>query len=46
MIPELFLYDFSADESERVLRLPLFYGLTENNIELVCNGIHLFFENR
>ncbi|MBX2958861.1 MAG: hypothetical protein KF732_02790 [Flavobacteriales bacterium] len=44
MIPQLGLYDFSATESERILRLPLFYGLKENEIELVSKGIEQFFE--
>lgn len=36
--------DFSKIESERVVRLPLFYGLEKNNVELVCNRIKSFFE--
>lgn len=35
--------DYSATEGERILRLPLFFGLTENDVELVCNRIKLFF---
>ncbi|MBI2281342.1 MAG: dTDP-4-amino-4,6-dideoxygalactose transaminase [Bacteroidetes bacterium] len=38
--------DFSKEESEKVVRLPLFYGLTENEIELVSKGIKQFFEIR
>ena len=44
MIPELFLYDFSATESERILRLPLFYGLTENEVALICNSIKMYIK--
>lgn len=36
--------DFSKEESEQIVRLPLFYRLTENEIELVRNGIKLFFK--
>jgi len=35
--------DFSASESEKIVRLPLFYGLTKNEIELVGKGIKQFF---
>ena len=35
--------DFSKEESEKIVRLPLFYGLTENEIELVCADIKQFF---
>ncbi len=43
MIPQLGLYDFSKPEIARILRLPLFYGLTENDVELVCNEIKQFY---
>ena len=45
MIPQLGLYGFSATESDWVVRLPLFYGLTENDIELVCAGIKQFYKH-
>ncbi len=35
--------DFSASESEKIVRLPLFYELTKNEIELVGKGIEQFF---
>lgn len=38
--------DFSEAESERIVRLPLFYGLTENDVELVCSRVKQFFEVR
>lgn len=37
--------NFSSTESERIVRLPLFYGLTENDIELVCAGIKQFYKH-
>ncbi|HRP59044.1 MAG TPA: dTDP-4-amino-4,6-dideoxygalactose transaminase [Vicingus sp.] len=36
--------DFSKLESEKMVRLPLFYGLTKNEIELVSNSIKRFFK--
>lgn len=36
--------DFSKTESERMLRLPMFYKLTENELELVSDSVKLFFE--
>lgn len=36
--------DFSRKESERIVRLPLFYRLTKNEIELVGDSIKLFFK--
>jgi hypothetical protein len=44
MIPTLGLYDFSVTESEKMVRLPLFYGLTENEMECGCKGIKLFYK--
>jgi len=43
VIPQLGLYDFSATESDWVVRLPLFYGLIENVVEWVGDGINNFF---
>lgn len=31
--------DFSASESERIVRLPLFYGLKLESISIVCNNL-------
>ncbi len=36
--------DFSEAESERIVRLPLFYGLTENDVEIVLNIVNKYFE--
>lgn len=38
--------DFSKTESEKIVRLPLFYELTEKDVELVGKGIEHFFEIR
>lgn len=38
--------DFSKEESERIVRLPLFYGITEDEVALVGKGIEQFFEIR
>ncbi|MBX2958864.1 MAG: dTDP-4-amino-4,6-dideoxygalactose transaminase [Flavobacteriales bacterium] len=35
--------DFSKEVSERMVRLPLFYELTENDVELVCVGVKQFY---
>ena len=35
--------DFSVTESEKMVRLPLFYELTENEVEWVCKGVKRFF---
>ncbi|PKP44384.1 MAG: dTDP-4-amino-4,6-dideoxygalactose transaminase [Bacteroidetes bacterium HGW-Bacteroidetes-12] len=35
--------DFSKEESEKLVRLPLFYGSTESDVELVCDGVKQFF---
>lgn len=35
--------DFSKEESEKIVRLPLFYGLTEYQVELVCSEIKQFY---
>lgn len=42
MIPVLGLYDFSTIESERILRLPMYYGLIENDVELVYDSVKQF----
>jgi dTDP-4-amino-4,6-dideoxygalactose transaminase len=35
--------DFSATESEKMVRLPLFYELTENEVEWICKSVKRFF---
>ena len=35
--------DFSVTESEKMVRLPLFYELTENEVEWVCKSVKRFF---
>lgn len=35
--------DYSKEESEKMVRLPLFYELTENDVELVCVGVKQFY---
>lgn len=36
--------EFTTKESERIIRLPLYYGLTKNDIETICNKIKDFFK--
>lgn len=36
--------DFSKIESEKIVRLPLFYCLEKTQINSICNSIKLFFE--
>ena len=35
--------EFTTVESERLIRLPIFYGLTERDIEKICKVIYDFF---
>ncbi|MGJ0329330.1 dTDP-4-amino-4,6-dideoxygalactose transaminase [Aliarcobacter cryaerophilus] len=35
--------NFTTKESERLIRLPMYYGLSDNEIERVCNVIYNFF---
>lgn len=35
---------FTTRESERLLRLPLWYGINENQIEAVCEAIKIFYK--
>jgi len=35
--------DFSATESEKMVRFPLFYELTENEVKWVCKSVKRFF---
>lgn len=37
---------FTTKESERLLRLPLYYGLSEQDNALVCEAIQRFYKNR
>ncbi len=36
---------FTTKESERLLRLPLFFGITEEQVESVINALAIFFKN-
>lgn len=36
---------YTTNESERLLRLPLYYGIEENDIKYVCENIGNFFAN-
>lgn len=36
---------FTTKESDRLLRLPMFYGLTKEEIYFVCEKIHEFFKS-
>ena len=42
MIQTLGLYNFSITESEKMVRLPLFYGLADNEVEKVGKVVKLF----
>ena len=35
--------EFTTKESEKIMRLPLYYGLTNNDIKTICNKIKRFF---
>ncbi|MFT5759531.1 MAG: dTDP-4-amino-4,6-dideoxygalactose transaminase [Alteromonadaceae bacterium] len=37
--------DFTTCESEKLLRLPLFFSLEEKTIKEICNKIHSFFKS-
>lgn len=37
---------YTTKESERILRLPMFYGLTEANVEFICEKIIEFYRRR
>lgn len=34
---------FTTKESERLLRLPMYYGLTESDLDRVCNAVSKFY---
>ncbi|MGJ0456311.1 dTDP-4-amino-4,6-dideoxygalactose transaminase [Aliarcobacter cryaerophilus] len=36
--------EFTIKESEKIIRLPLYYGLTKNDIETICSKIKDFFK--
>ncbi len=36
--------EFTTKESEKIIRLPLYYGLTKNDIETIANKIKEFFK--
>lgn len=36
--------EFTTKESEKIIRLPLYYGLTKNDIETICSKIKDFFK--
>jgi len=44
VIPQLGLYGFSATESEKIIRLPLFNELAEKEVEWDGKGINLFYK--
>ena len=35
---------YTTKESERLLRLPLYYNMGKNNVEIVCQKIFEFYE--
>ena len=34
---------YTTRESERLLRLPMYYGLTENEVEYICGHVRKFY---
>lgn len=38
--------DFTTFESERLIRLPMYYGLIEKDIEFVCEMINKYYEDK
>jgi len=36
---------FTKSESERIVRLPIFYGLDKKEIKFICSKIKIFFKN-
>ena len=36
---------FTTKESDRLVRLPMYYGLTKEDQNVVINLVHSFFEN-
>ena len=37
---------FTTKESERLLRLPLYYGLEPEKVDMVCQAVHDFYKER
>ena len=37
--------NYTTKESERLVRLPMFYGLKESEVEMICDKIREFFKN-
>ena len=37
---------YTTKESERLLRLPMYYGLTLEQVDYICDKVYAFFENR
>jgi dTDP-4-amino-4,6-dideoxygalactose transaminase len=37
---------YTTAESERLLRLPMYYGLTNNDVDRVCEMIETFYSRR
>ncbi|MGO5542852.1 dTDP-4-amino-4,6-dideoxygalactose transaminase [Blautia sp. HCP3S3_H10_1] len=38
--------EFTTKESEKLVRLPLYYNITDQDVNMVINNIYKFFENR
>lgn len=36
--------NYTTKESEKLIRLPLFYSLTEREIQFICNAVSLFYQ--
>jgi hypothetical protein len=43
MIPSLGLYDFSSTESEKIVRLPLFFKLIDEDIKNISIAIYKYY---
>lgn len=37
---------YTTAESDRLVRLPMYYGITEENVSTVCACVHAFFEGK
>ena len=37
--------DFTTSESEKIIRLPMYFGLDSDSIRKICEAIEMFFEN-
>ena len=38
--------EYTTRESERLVRLPMYYGLTEADRKTVCDAVYAFYEGR